>query len=106
MSYRLSSSLVVLLLAAVCGFGQISFPGQYPNGQGRLPGGIGLPFPGGGRRTRANNGPVQTLDGTLRRISSNELVLESSDNLVTTISLASSTRYYLQPSDANTGNGN
>ena len=105
MSCRLTSSCSILLLAAACASGQIiGFP--FPGGGGRFPGGGGgSPFPGGGRRTN-NNGPAQTLDGMLRRISSNELVLESDDNLVTTVSLSSGTRYYLQPSDANTGNGN
>lgn len=119
MRCRLRSSLPILLLTALCASGQIiGFPGQYPGGPypggpypggtGPYPGGggIGLPFPGRGRRTRADNGPVQTLDGMLRRISNNELIVESDENLVTTVSLSGSTRFYLQPSDANTGNGN
>jgi hypothetical protein len=101
---RLTSSLVVLLLAAVCGSSQIIFPGQYPNGQGRYPGGIGFPG-GGGRRTRTQ-APVQTLDGTLRKISSSELTLESDDKLVTTVALSSSTRYYHNSSDSYSSNGN
>ena len=101
---RLTSSLVVFLLAAVCGSSQIIFPGQYPNGQGRYPGGIGFPG-GGGRRTRTQ-APVQTLDGTLRKISSSELTLESDDKLVTTIALSSSTRYYHNSSDSYSSNGN
>jgi hypothetical protein len=107
MLYRLGSPLVVLSLAAVCAYGQISFPGQYPNGQGS-PGGLGIPFPGRGRRTRTTSEqtPTQSLDGRLRKISSTELVLESDDHLLTTVSLANSTRYYQRPSDANTGNGN
>jgi hypothetical protein len=107
MSCRLPSSLVVFLLAAVCGSSQIIFPGQYPNGQGRYPGGVGLPFPGGGggRRTRTQ-APVQTLDGTLRKISSSELTLESDDKLVTNVSLLSSTRYYHTSSDSYSSNGN
>ena len=107
MSCRLRPSCLILLFAAGCASGQIiGFP--FPGGGGRFPGGGGggSPFPGGGRRTNPNNGPVQTLDGMLRRISSGELVLESDDNLVTTVSLSSGTRYYLQPSDATTGNGN
>jgi hypothetical protein len=104
MSSRLSSVLVVLGLTAVTGYSQIigfPFPGsRYPGG-----GGGGSPFPGGGRRTRAEQGPVQTIDGTLRKISSVELVMESDDQLVTTIALSNSTHYYLQASDA-TGRGN
>jgi hypothetical protein len=99
---------LILLLAAACASGQIiGFPFPFPGGGGRNPngGGGGSPFPGG-RRTNSNNGPVQTLDGMLRRISSSELVLESDDNLVTTVSLSSGTRYYLQPSDVTSGNGN
>ena len=106
MSYRLRSSCLILLLGAACASGQIiGFP--FPGGGGRFPGGGGgSPFPGGGRRTNQNNAPVQTLDGMLRRISSSELVIESDDNLVTTVSLSGGTRYYLQPSDVTSGNGN
>jgi hypothetical protein len=95
-----------LLLGAACASGQIiGFP--FPGGGGRFPGGGGgSPFPGGGRRTNQNSAPVQTLDGMLRRISSSELVIESDDNLVTTVSLSGGTRYYLQPSDVTSGNGN
>jgi hypothetical protein len=103
---RLTSPLVVLLLAAVCGSSQIIFPGQYPNGQGRYPGGVGLPFPGGGGRRTRTQAPVQTLDGTLRKISSSELTLESDDKLVTTVALGNSTRYYHNSSDSYSSNGN
>ena len=94
MSCRPTCALVFVLAVAPA-FGQIiSFPGG------------GIPFPGGGRRTRAEQGPVQTLEGTLRKISSLELVMESDDELKTTVALSNSTRYYLQPSDATQGRGN
>ena len=103
---RISCALIILGLTAVSGFSQIiGFPfpgGRFPGGNGGGNGG-GSPFPGGGRRTRADQGPVQTLEGTLRRISSLELVLETDDRVQTTVALSNSTRYYLQPSDATSG---
>ncbi len=111
MIYSLISTLVLLLLAAESGFSQIGYPGgQYPGGQypgGGYPGGggIGFPMPGGGRRTRTNQdqAPTQNFTGTLRRISTSELVLESDDKRSMTIELFSSTRYYKSQSDADSG---
>jgi hypothetical protein len=112
MVYSLNSSLVLLLLVAECGFSQIGigfpgqqYPGQYPGGGG----GIGFPMPGGGRRSRTNQDsqlPTQNFSGTLRRISSIELVLATDDKRVVTISLGNSTRYYKSLSDEDySGNG-
>jgi hypothetical protein len=98
---RLTSVLVVLGLTAASGFSQIiGFPFPVPGSRYPGGGGGGSPFPGGGRRTRADQGPVQTFDGTLRKISSIELVIESDEQLETTIALSNSTHYYLQASDA------
>jgi hypothetical protein len=105
MATRLGFSVVFLTLAAVCGFGQIGFPGQYPGGGypgggypgGGYPGGgVGIPMPGGRRTNRTNQDqtPTQYLSGMLRKISSSELVMESDDKRIITISLASSTKYY------------
>lgn len=111
MVYSLASTLILLLLAAECGFSQIGYPypgqypGQYPPG---YPGGGGIGFPMPGRRNRTNQdnqAPTQNLTGTLRRISSSEIVLESEDKRTVTISLFSSTRYYKSQSDADAGNG-
>lgn len=109
MANRIGSSLVLLLLAAGCGFSQIGFPGQYP---GSYPGqyppnqGGGIPIPGGGRRTTTrpsqdNQAPTQTLTGMLRKISSTKLALESDDKRIITISLADATRYSDASSNAN-----
>ena len=110
MIYSLVSSLVLLLLAAECGLGQIGYPSQYP---GQYPGqypsgqGGGIPFPIPGRRTRTNqdNQPAQNFIGVVRRISTSELAIESDDKRVVTISLFSTTRYYKSESDAYSGNG-
>jgi hypothetical protein len=101
MATRLAVSVVFLTLAAVCGFGQIGFPGQYPGGGypgGGYPGGgVGIPMPGGRRTTRPNQDnqtPTQYLSGMLRKISSSDLVIESDDKRTITISLADATKYY------------
>lgn len=117
MIYSLISTLVLLLLAAESGFSQIGYPGgqypgQYPGGGypgggypgGGYPGGgIGLPIPGRRTRTNQDQAPTQNLTGTLRRISSSELVLESDDKRTVTIELFSNTRYYKSQSDADSG---
>jgi hypothetical protein len=105
----LASALLLLFLAAEIGFSQIGYPGQsgqypgqYPQGQGRYPGGGGgLPFPTG-RRTRNDQEqtPTQNFTGRLRRISSSELVLETEDKRVVTISIANVTRYFKSQADA------
>jgi hypothetical protein len=73
-------------------------PGQYPPGQGRYPQGNGGSLPGRGRKTtktekQDDKAPVSTLEGTLRRISSSDLIVETDDKRIVTVSLASATKY-------------
>jgi hypothetical protein len=108
--------LISGFLVASCGFGQIiglpgQYPGQYPGGQnpggqypggqypgGQYPGGQGgssSPFPRRGRNTTQNSqAPVITFAGVLRRISNHDLVIQSDDRRIVTISSANATRYY------------
>jgi hypothetical protein len=96
MARRFGSLPILLLLAAVCGFVQISIglPGQYPGGR-RYPG-QGSPYPG------QNQAPTSSFAGMLRSISnngsgssaSNSLVLETDDNRIITVSLERRTKYY------------
>jgi hypothetical protein len=100
-------------LVAVSAFGQIilpgqqvpgQYPGQYP-GQSRYPGGASGPFPGSRGSTTTtrqdNQAPVTTLNGLLRQVQDTNLVLESDDKRIVTISLANGTRYF----KASGGNG-
>jgi hypothetical protein len=122
MSYRIAC-LLGLGLSAVCAFGQIGspgqYPGQYPPGQyppgqyppgqyppgqgGRYPGGAGggggNPFPRRSKTTsktekQEDKVPTSTVDGRLRRISSSDLIVETEDKRTITISLANSTKYF------------
>jgi len=108
--------LISGFLIAGCGFGQISFPGQYPPGQyppgqyppGQYPpgqgpypqGGSSIPFPHRGRNNgntstaQNNQAPITTFTGMLRRISESNLVVESDDKRIVTISTANTTKYY------------
>jgi len=121
MNYRLGS-IVLLLIPASLGFGQIiglpgqyppgGIPGQYPPGQyppGQYPpgqqpypgsGGIGgIRLPGiGGRRSNANKLPTQSFTGTLHDMSSTDLTIETSDKRTITMGLAKSTKYLKQNS--------
>ena len=84
-------------LVAGCVFGQIGFPGQFP-GQypgGGYPGGSPIPFPGRGRTNPQNNqGPVTTFNGILRRVEAGDIVVQSDDNRIVTISFSNATRFY------------
>ena len=105
-------SLLISLLAVECAFGQIGYPGrspgqypgqntgQYPSGQGG-----GLPFPMPGRKTRTNpdTQPTQNFAGMIRKLSTNELTMESDDRRNITFALFSSTRYYKSENDADSG---
>ncbi|HWE51935.1 MAG TPA: hypothetical protein VG273_19230 [Bryobacteraceae bacterium] len=98
-------SFTVFLLATASGFGQIMIPGV---GGGGYPGGG---YPGGGypgqgvpigRRGNNRNNPNNpnnsnnsqtTLVGVLRSLNSNNVVIESDDNVITTIQVPGSTKY-------------
>jgi hypothetical protein len=101
--------LISGFLVASCAFGQIigfpgqypgqpgQYPGQYPGGQSPYPqGGSSSPFPRRGRTTSTqdNQAPVITFAGILRRISSRDLVIQSDDKRIVTISTANATKYY------------
>lgn len=101
MTYSLLVSLLLLLIATDSGWAQIGYPGQYP-GQYPSGGGGGLPFPMPGRRTRTNPNtqPTRNFTGTLRKVSTSELSIESDDKRVVTIALYSTTRYFKSQADA------
>src|ERR1700722_10944936 len=83
--------LISGFLVAGCAFGQIGFPGQFP-GQypgGGYPGGSSIPFPGRGRTNPQNNqGPVTTFNGILRRVEAGDIVVQSDDKRIVTISFS------------------
>jgi hypothetical protein len=108
---RPGSLLLFVCLAAgsIClmaggAFAQISFPGQYPGiqlpgqqipGQGPYPqGGSSSPFPGRRRNTTNNQAPLTTINGILRRISDDNLVVEADDKRIITLQLGITTKYY------------
>jgi hypothetical protein len=79
--------------------GGIGFPGGgvgFPGG-----GGMGSPYPGGGRnRNGQNNQVMDTLNGKLQRISTSQLVLTTDDGTQANVYVDRGTRYYT-PSGAN-----
>jgi hypothetical protein len=79
--------------------GGIGFPGGgvgFPGG-----GGMGSPYPGGGRnRNGQNNQVMDTLNGKLQRISTSQLVLTTDDGTQANVFVDRGTRYYT-PSGAN-----
>ncbi len=85
--------LTLLLLAGIPGFGQIITPGVgYPGG-----GYPGRPYPQGTPGGQAPNSrrdqAAMTFTGMLRRIGDNNVVVESDDKTISTISIAKSTKY-------------
>lgn len=89
----MSRVLIFLLVAAVSGSAQISFPGQRRDPQNPQ-NGSSLPMPGSRRGTANNQQPTQTLQGSLRRITGSELIIEADDKLVTTVTLSNATKYF------------
>jgi hypothetical protein len=72
-------------------FGQISFPGQYPPSQfpGQYPGN------GGGTITRQKNQiPAITVNGILRKMSDDDMVVETDDKRIITLGLGITTKFY------------
>jgi hypothetical protein len=112
MVHRPGSLLIPGFLVAVSGFAQIGFPGQYPGGQypgGQYPGGqypgqgrypqsgSSIPLPGRSKTTTTsqdNQAPLTTFNGVLRRVSETDLVVESEDKRIVTISIEGNTRFY------------
>src|ERR1700689_4099412 len=99
MARGLTTLSTVLLLASVPGFGQIIIPGVgYPGGG--YPGG-GYPgqryprggYPPGGQQGPSNQSTATTFTGMLRKIGDNNVVIQSDDETVTTVSTAGSTKY-------------
>jgi hypothetical protein len=88
MARGFTSLLAVLLLAGIPGFGQIipgvGYPGQrrggYPGGPAQSP------------RT-SNQDNTTTFTGMLRKIEDKDVIVESDDKTITTISTGSSTKY-------------
>ena len=98
MSRRLTLLLTFLLLAGFPGFGQISTPGVgYPGGGYPGGGNPGRPYPQGNPGGQAPNSrrdqAAMTFAGMLRRIGENNVVVESDDKTINTISIAKSTKY-------------
>src|ERR1700683_135093 len=87
------TSLTFLLLAGIPGFGQIIAPGVgYPGGGypgRRYPQGT----PGGQAPDSRPNQAAPTFTGMLRSIGKDNVVIESDDKKITTISTAKSTKY-------------
>src|ERR1700677_2002428 len=85
----------VLLLASAPGFGQIIIPGVgYPGGGypgQRYPRG-GYP-PGQQGPNNTNQSTATTFTGMLRKIGDNNVVIQSDDETITTVSTAGSTKY-------------
>lgn len=86
---------VVLLLASTSGFGQIIIPGVgFPGGG--YPGGG---YPGGRRRQQqdpsqtSNQSNATTLIGMLRKIEEKDVIIEDDDKMITTVTIAGSTKY-------------
>ncbi|MDP9170775.1 MAG: hypothetical protein M3N54_09180, partial [Acidobacteriota bacterium] len=81
------------------------FGSPYPGVGGGIgsPGGSigGLPFPGNSRRRNTQNGPTETLTGTLRRVSMSQFVLDPGDGRNITVSIERTTRFI----DITGGNG-
>jgi len=78
-----------LLLASTSGFGQIIIPGV------GFPGGGGIP---GRRRTQqdpsqSGQSNATTLIGILRKIEDKDVIIEDDDKMITTVSIAGSTKY-------------
>jgi hypothetical protein len=90
MAGRFASLTTVLLLAAICGFGQIIIPGVgYPGG-----GYPGRRYPQGGQPPmRQPDNPASLQVGMLRKIEDKDVVIESDDQTITTISISGSTKY-------------
>ena len=93
MSRGFTLLLTFLLLAGFPGFGQIITPGVgYPGG-----GYPGRPYPQGNPGGQAPNSrrdqAAMTFTGMLRRIGENNVVVESDDKTINTISIAKSTKY-------------
>ncbi len=86
-----------VFLPAGGAFGQISFPGQYPS-QGPYPqGGSSSPFPGsrGGTITQPKNqASAVTINGILRRMSDDDIIIQADDKRIMTIALGITTKYY------------
>jgi hypothetical protein len=93
MSRGFTLLLTFLLLAGFPGFDQIITPGVgYPGG-----GYPGRPYPQGNPGGQAPNSrrdqAAMTFTGMLRRIGENNVVVESDDKTINTISIAKSTKY-------------
>jgi hypothetical protein len=91
---RPGSHLLFVCLVAGCAFGQISFPGQIP-GQSRYPqSGTSSPYPGGGISRTKSQVPGITINGILRKMSDDDMIVEADDKRIVTIALGITTKYY------------
>jgi len=82
---------------------QIGQPGQYPPGQ--YPpgypggGGVGFPFPHKNKKAKAKEPDLQSVDGLLRRIEKDQVILEADDNRIVNFKRLDSTKF-LKDGDA------
>ena len=95
MTTRLAFALALIVASGIPLSAQFGNP--YPGiggGVGFPGGGIGLPGTSTGRGRNTQNGPSDTLNGKIKRISSSQLVMTSDDGRDLTIMLDRNTRYY------------
>src|ERR1700729_1895851 len=82
---------------------QIGQPGQYPPGQ--YPpgypggGGVGFPFPHKNKKAKAKEADLQSVDGLLRRIDKDQVILEADDNRIVNFKRLDTTKF-LKDGDA------
>src|ERR1700683_2915162 len=79
------------------------YPGQYPPGQypGGYPGagGVGFPIPHRSKKTKDKAPDLQSVDGMLRRIDKDQVVLEADDSRIVNFKRLDSTKF-LKDGDA------
>src|SRR5665213_3366493 len=100
MTYSASASLVLFFFVVQSAGAQVGYPGQYPGQYPSGGGGLPIPMPGRRPRTAPDAQPTRNFTGTLRKISTSELSIESDDKRVLTIALYSTTRYFKTQADA------
>jgi hypothetical protein len=97
MAFRFALALATIVFSGIplgtplfAQFGS-PYPGMGGGGIGFPGGGVGLP--GQGRRQNRTNGPTDTLNGKIKRISTAQMVLTTDDGRDITIALDRGTRY-------------
>ncbi len=86
-------ALIFLCCAPVSLLAQIGYPGQYPYPQGRLPGGIPIPYPRRGGDPGAQQTTVHA-QGKLRKIDSKSLTVDADDGRTLQLRRTRDTKFY------------